>query len=172
MDKRRAHAPMPCGRASHLRRYGRFPAIVRRTRGSRVWGGGAAGFAVVASIMTADSAWAYRLASRPETTAIQMAIRSYLPHCSMSSGRLVFRGAYISTANPRYAEGRVDDNMHTCYAFAFFLKRPSLHDSKWVVVGEFPDSVVACSSFRVLPEPVIRDFHLEGERPQGGLGPC
>ena len=128
--------------------------------------------AVVTTIIAANAAWAYRPAGRRETSAIQAAIRSYLPHCSSSRGRLVFRGSYVSTADLRYAEGRVDDNPHTCFAFAFFLKRPTPHSEKWTVVGEFPDSVVPCSSFRELPERVIRDFQLEGELSMGGLGKC
>jgi hypothetical protein len=113
-----------------------------------------------------------RPAGRKETGAIQAAIRAYLPRCSTPGGRVVFRGAVISTANQRYAEGRVDDNMHTCYAFAFFLKRPTPHSERWTVIGEFPDSLVSCSSFHMLPEPVIRDFKLEGELPHGGIGKC
>jgi hypothetical protein len=132
----------------------------------------AVGALLLTIAVTVSPAWAYRPAGRKETGAIQVAIRSYLPHCSKSGGRLIFRGAYISTVNSRYAEGRVDDNMRTCYAFAFFLKRPSPHSARWTVIGEFPDSVEPCSSFRELPEPVIRDFQLEGELPQGGLGKC
>jgi hypothetical protein len=119
----------------------------------------------------ASPAWGYRAAGRNETRAIQAAIRAYLPRCSAPGGSVIFRGALISTANPRYAEGRVDDNMHTCYAFAFFLKRPSPHSARWTVTGEFPDSVEPCSSFH-MPEPVVRDFKLEGELPHGGLGKC
>jgi hypothetical protein len=120
----------------------------------------------------ASPTWAYRSAGRDETRVIQAAIRAYLPRCSTPGGSVIFRGALISTANPGYAEGRVDDNMHTCYAFAFFLKRPSPHSARWTVIGEFPDSVEACSSFYMLPEPVVRDFKLEGELPPGGLGKC
>lgn len=124
------------------------------------------------SATIASTVWAYRPASRSEARAIQVAIRAYLPHCSRSGGRLVFRGAYVSTADPRYAQGGVDDNAHTCYAFAFFLKRPSQHGERWTVIGEFPDSLVSCSSFHMLPEPVIRDFKLEGELSHGGMGKC
>lgn len=129
---------------------------------------------LVAGMVTlvASTAWAYHPADGSETRAIQTTIRSYLPRCRSSRGSLVFRGAYISTADPRYAEGRVDDNPHTCYAFAFFLKRPNRASETWKVIGEFPDSVVLCSSFHELPESVIRDFKLEGERPGKGLGPC
>jgi hypothetical protein len=121
---------------------------------------------------TASPAWSYRLAGRTETEAIQAAIRAYLPRCSTPGGEALFRGAVVSTANERYAEGRVDDNMHTCYAFAFSLKRPSSHSERWTVIGEFPDSLVSCSSFHMLPEHVIRDFELEGELPHGGTGRC
>lgn len=62
--------------------------------------------------------------------------------------------------------------MHTCYAFAFFLKRPSPHSGRWKVIGEFPDSVEPCLGFHMLPKPVVRDFKLEGELAHGGLGKC
>lgn len=94
------------------------------------------------------------------------------PIATGARGPLVFRAIYISTADPRYAQGRVDDNRHTCYAFAFFLKRPTQTSETWKVIGEFPDSVVECSNFRELPKSVVRDFKLEDARPGKPLGPC
>ena len=127
----------------------------------------------IALVVSARSALASRPATPQQTTGIHAAIRTYLPTCAHGApGILTFRGADISTANPRFGDGEVDDNSHTCYAFAFFVKRATAHTNHWRVIGEFPDSLVPCSSFRELPSAVRKDFRIDGARADGSVGQC
>lgn len=120
----------------------------------------------------AGSALAYRRANSSQTAAVRSAIRAYLPRCSSPGGRLIWEAVDISTANPRYAEGGVVDNARSCFAFDFFVKRANTHTNTWKVIGIFPDSAEPCSSFRELPEAVIKDFQVEGINHTGYLGAC
>jgi hypothetical protein len=127
----------------------------------------------IALVVSASSALASRPATPTQTAGIRTAIRKYLPTCAHGGrGSLTFRGTYISSANRHFGEGEVDDNPHSCYAFAFFVKRPTAHTNHWRVVGEFPDSLVPCSSFRELPGAVRQDFVIDGARPNGSVGQC
>jgi hypothetical protein len=127
----------------------------------------------IALAVSARSATAARPATLQQTAAIRATIGRYIPKCAHGAqGRLTFRGAYISNANPRFGEGEVDDNSHTCYAFAFFVKRASTQTNHWRVIGELPDSLVPCSSFRELPAAVRKDFRIVEARANGSVGQC
>jgi hypothetical protein len=122
-------------------------------------------------------------AFRPATTAQRHAIRRVVKRewdadashpCPIEGPEsFVFRGASISTVDPRFAQASVDDSGCT-FTLGYVLRRPSKHGGGWRIVEKLLDSAQDCHSIRRhVPESVIRDFGIEGVLgPDRGIGEC
>jgi hypothetical protein len=127
--------------------------------------------AAVALALFVAVARAVRPAHRAERQAIRsVLLRTWRRTCASRPFR--YKGARVSTVDARYAYGEIADN--SCnYLFGWFLARPQVHGQRWRIVAHFQDSLDACSYFRRhLPEPVIRDFHVQGANSEGIITNC
>ncbi len=114
-----------------------------------------------------SSAAAARQPLPVETSAIRRTVESNW-HSLCASQPFDFRGAKISTADPRYAVGLVKDN--ACYTVGWVLRRPTATSEYWRLVLQLGDSLPSCSAFKAIPRAVTRDLGFRGEPASGGDG--
>jgi hypothetical protein len=128
----------------------------------------------------ASTAGADRPATRAQSHTIRRIVaarwraEAIIPCPVGGSNKFVFRGASISTADPRFADASIDDSGCT-YTLGYILRRRSPHGGRWHIVYAVLDSAQSCHDVRArIPEPVVRNFGLEGmPRGEGGtFGPC
>ena len=122
-------------------------------------------------------------AFRPATAAQRHAIRRVVKRqwdsdathpCPIGDPEsFVFRGASISTADPRFAQASINDTGCT-FTLGYILRRPSKHGGGWRIVEKLLDSAQECRSLRRrVPESVIQDFGHEGILGSNrGIGRC
>lgn len=173
-------APLKCTRGwrGFVRRYGQTELMeaagsARSDGASRL--GRLALAMAVAAVMCVVALTAVAGATRPARRAESRAIQRLLLQTwrrSCCSRPFHYQGARVSTVDARYAFGAIADN--SCnYLFGWFLKRPRLRSQRWRTVAYLQDSLAECSYFRRhLPEPVIRDFHVQGGNSRGILSDC
>jgi hypothetical protein len=128
----------------------------------------------------ASSAGADRPATRAQSHTIRRIVaarwraEAIIPCPVGGSNKFTFRGASISTADPRFADASIDDSGCT-YTLGYILRRRSPHGGRWHIVYAVLDSAQSCNDVRArVPEPVVRDFGLEGmtHGDGGTFGPC
>jgi hypothetical protein len=124
--------------------------------------------ALAALALSAVPADASRRATKAETRAIK---RAALKECSGPPGEPCrFRGARVSTRNPRYAWA----NVVTEGFSGALLKRPTRRSRRWRVIGTQGGGIGDCREWRKLaPRSVLRDLRIYGVLDDSGAsGSC